>query len=134
MKMVTNNSCSPITVELNAASDMKLRCSVPCDLGMDAIRYAVCRFISHNPKLSGFYAAQSCALRFENDRKARKPKTFRCTAPAALLELPGAWAVLRIRVDPEAVTVTSLELTDTYPLPSRPKKEEPRIGVWRAGD
>ena len=135
MKLTTNDSCSPITVDLLAAPDMKFRSAVPCGLGADAVRYAVCRFIAHSPRLAGFYAAQSCALRFESDRKKRRARTFRCTAPAILLELPGAWAVLRVRVDPDAVTVTALELTDTYPLPSLPKKEAaPKIGVWLAGE
>ena len=130
MKLVTNASCSPITVELCAAPKLRFRSDGPCDLGMEALRYAVCRFISRNPRLAGYYAAQSCALRFESARKDRKPKTFRCTAPAALLELPGAWAELRIRVDPDCITVTSLSLTDSYPKPAAEKATLPKILVW----
>ena len=131
MKLITAGS-APVTVELIAAPAMRFRSQVLCDLEPEALRYAVCRFIARSPALGGFYAAQSCALRFESSRKGRRPRQFRCVAPAALLELPGAWAQLRVRVSPEAVTVTALELTADYPLPAPGKKTLPKIGVWRA--
>lgn len=133
MKLVTKNTCCPVTVELTAAPDLRFRSEVPCDLCPEAIRYAACRFIARSPRLAGFYAAQSCSLRFESGRRARRPRTFRCTAPAALLELPGAWAELRVRVDAETVKITALSLTAAYPRAAE-KARPPKIGVWRAGD
>ena len=129
------NFC-PITVELSAAPNMRFRSEVPCSLGMEAVRYAVCRFISHTPRLMRYYAAQSCKLRYETSRKARKPKRFRCLARASLLELPAAWALLQIQVDPDGITVTGLELTKQRPLRKPPAEKDPlpKIGVWRAGE
>ena len=133
MKMTTSRFESAITVELTAAPDLRIRSEVPCDLCPEALGYAACRFLAHTPRLARYYAARSCELRFGSSRRDRKPQYFRVLARAALLELPGGWAALRLRVDPDGITVTGLELTRARPVRKLPEPAEPKIGVWRSG-
>lgn len=80
-----------------------------------AVEYAALRFLARDARLFHYYASESCKLRFAKGKAARRAKTFRCTAPAILMELPGAWVQLTIRIDSEAITVTKIELLSAYP-------------------
>lgn len=103
----------PAKVALRTADGLRIRTQIPCDLDRAALEYAALRFLAHNPRLLGYYAMQSCRLRFEKGRGGSQ--RFRCVAPAMLLELPGSWVRLGISVNREAVTVTALELLADYP-------------------
>ena len=72
----------PIKAELCTSDSLCLRSEVPCDLSQEAVEYAALRFLAHNSRLYYYYASESCKLRFAKGKAARRPKTFRCTAPA----------------------------------------------------
>jgi hypothetical protein len=115
MILKTKSQCDPITVELVPAQELRFRSDDPCDLLPDAAFYAVCRFLARTPSLLNPIAAESCRLRFERG-KARRPVRRHCTAPALLLELPGAWATVDFLVGAETVAVTSVTLSAEYPM------------------
>ena len=114
MILKTKSQCDPITVEVVPAQDLRFRSDDPCDLLPDAAFYAVCRFLARTPSLLNPIAAESCRLRFERGR-ARRPVRRRYTAPALLLELPGAWAMVDFLVGAETVVVTAVALSQEYP-------------------
>lgn len=105
----------PIKAELCTSDSLCLRSEVPCDLSQEAVEYAALRFLAHNSRLYYYYASESCKLRFAKGKAARRPKTFRCTAPAVLLELPCAWVRLKLRIDRDTIQITVIELLAHYP-------------------
>ena len=105
----------PIKAELCTSDSLCLRSEVPCDLSQEAVEYAALRFLAHNARLYHFYASESCELRFAKGKAAKRLKTYQCTAPAVLMELPGAWVRLTLRVDQEAIRIMSVEMLQEYP-------------------
>ena len=105
----------PIKAELCTDPKLRIIDSVPCDYLQETVEYAVLRFLARCAKLYHYYANESCKLRFAKGREARRTKTLHCTAPAMLMELPGAWVRLTLRINREAIIVTAIELSDEYP-------------------
>lgn len=115
MKYTNIPSTYPIKADLITDDNLRLRCEVPCDLSQEAVEYAALRFLAHNARLYHFYASESCKLRFAKGKAGRRPVTFRCTTPAVLLELPGSWVRLTLRIDRDAVKIKGIELLTNYP-------------------
>ena len=112
MNKQTVSLCRPYSCPVKAARDLRLDIRVPCGLEPESIGYAVRRFIRRSPALMKRYAGESYRFRLGKRRKA--DRAF--AAPAVLLELPGAWAQVRLTVTPAGVTIRRVGL---YPgLPS----------------
>ena len=123
----------PVKADLRTDPRLSIRGSVPEDLSREALEYAALRFLARCPRLFRRYAAESCRLRFSQGKKGGKARRFRCAAPASLMELPGGWVELTLRVDREAITVTGMALLDRKPRPrTQPQAPAPdSIRVWR---
>ena len=117
MKFTNIPANYPIKAELCSSDSLRLRSEVPCDLSQETVEYAALRFLAHNSRLYHFYASESCKLRFAKGKASRRKKTFCCTAPVMLLELPGVWVRLMLRIDRDAITVTAITLYSDYPNP-----------------
>ena len=123
--LIKTGGIDPITVEVVPAHELRFRSDDPCDLLPAALFYAVCRFLVRTPSLLNPIAAESCRLRFERG-KARRPVRRRCTAPALLLELPGAWATVDFLVGAETIVVMAVTLSAEYPLERPANDKVPR--------
>lgn len=106
MKLNTAGTENRITADLTAEA-LRVLPAVPEGLLPETLRYAVCRFLRQAEPLAGLYAGESFRMRLARGR-GRKPETFTCVTPAALLELPGNLILLRVCVSPELVSVTEL--------------------------
>lgn len=120
MKMVSKTAASTCTCQLQAAKELHFSSCVDCLLAVESVGYAACRFIRRSPALRHTLTQESYRLRLAKGRERRK-QYHSFVAPAALMELPGAWVSVRLTVDPEGVTVEGMSLSEEYPY-SRPGK------------
>ena len=102
------------------ARDLRLDLRVRCGLEAESVSYAVRRFIRRSPTLMRTYAGESYRLRLEHRRRSG----FGFAAPAALLELPGSWAGVRISVTPAGIEVTRIGLFGSLPAAQH------AAGIW----
>ncbi len=133
-----------VSCSVTAAEKMHFSSDVPCELEMDTIRYAACRFLTKSRKLQQKYVRESYQHRIASKRKDKKPRYETCMVPAAAMELPGSWAVMRVKITAEGVTIQSLKLSDTFPgtvrfsgkedrSDGKQKSNRPGITCWRDG-
>ncbi len=104
MKLTTGTGYGALTCDLSVSPNLSFYTKTDCDLELDSIGYAACRFLRHTNKLCRTYVKKSYDLRFAKG-KARKPVRCFFVAPSALMELPGAWTHVRITVSPAGVVV-----------------------------
>lgn len=100
----------PYSCPVKAARSLRLDLRVRCDLEAESVSYAVRRFIRRSPALMRAFAGESYRLRLE---RGRSRQSF--VAPAALLELPGTWAAVRLTITPGGVEVTRIGLFNSLP-------------------
>ena len=115
MKMTTGSGCYAISCGLCAASDFRFYTQVSCQLERDTAAYAACRFLSKNKTLGRALVLDSYRMRTAEKRSGRRPVQRCLTVPAPLLDLPGSWAQICLRIAPEGVTVTGVSLLEAYP-------------------
>ena len=113
MKMTSENEYGSYACELIAAKELRFHADFPCDVELDTVRYAVCRFLRKSKSLCKEYVKESYRLRLASG-KGRKTKRRWCLAPAALLELPGAWVHIGVSISATGVTVEQVGLHETY--------------------
>lgn len=101
--------------ELAIADDCRFRFDVPCSYEDCTIRYAVCRFFSKAGVLQRDCTYKSWQKRLRSGKKSRKALRFSYIVPAAVLELPGAWAQISGTIDAVGVTVRYLKLSNNHP-------------------
>ena len=110
MSVQFDSVCRPYSCPVKTARDLCLDLRVPCGLETESVGYAVRRFIRRSPALMRDFAGESYRLRLERGRSRR------CfTAPAPLLELPGSWVSVFLRITPAGAEVTRIGLYDRLP-------------------
>ncbi len=110
MKNASYSRANTYSCPVSAARGLRFDLRVPCDLEVESLVYAVRRFIRRSPVLLGDFAGESYGLRLSRGRVRR-----RFVAPAALLELPGSWAAVSLRVLPTGAEITRIGLYDRLP-------------------
>lgn len=110
MKMTYNS----LACEIAIAPDFTFHSSVPCDLEPDTVRYAVRRFFCKSSRICRDCTWASWQLRLVSARQ-RRPVRWTYSLPAALLELPGAWARVTVSVSAVGVQVHRVALLQQYP-------------------
>ena len=118
MMTLTSAACS---CQLETAKDIRFHGgAVGGDLLPESAGYAVCRFLRSSSALRGVLVRESYRLRLASGKGRRTVR--RCfVAPAALMELPGAWARVTLNITATGVTVTGMYLCEEYPT-SRERK------------
>ena len=113
MIMKHGTSRNAIQCQISPAKELRFFSQVPCDLELDTVAYAVCRFFVKSPAMCRLCAPESYRIRLATGRK-RKAQRHKCLLPAPLLELPGGWARIYYTVDAIGVTVQEVSLLKTY--------------------
>lgn len=103
-----------LACEIAIAPDFTFHSSVPCDLEPDTIRYAVRRFFCKSSRICRDCTLASWRLRLASPRR-RRPERWNYILPAALLELPGAWARVTVSVTAVGVQVHRVTLLRQLP-------------------
>ena len=106
MKMTVGTGYGARSCAVEAAKNMTVA-GAPAGLERDTLAYAACRFLTKSGAMCRAWVNESYRLRFARGREKRVCR-HRCTAPAALLELPGTWVRLRLSVSARGVTVEEL--------------------------
>ena len=104
MKMTNGSGYGAQVCDLTVSPTFTFYTRTDCDLERESIGYAACRFLRHSPRLCQVYVKRSHDLRFAKG-KARKSIHCFFVAPSLLMELPGAWAHVRISISASGVMV-----------------------------
>ena len=112
MMTLTSAACS---CQLETAKDIRFHGgAVGADLLPESAGYAACRFLRSSSALRGVLVRESYQLRIASGKGRRTVR--RCfVAPAALMELPGAWVQVTLNITATGVTVTGVYLCGEYP-------------------
>lgn len=122
MKKTMTMTCGACSCTLETAKDLHFRAlKSGGDLLPESAGYAVCRFLRTSSALRGALVRESYQLRIA-DGKGRRTVRRSFVAPGVLMELPGAWVQVTLRVAASGVTVTGVRLCETYPNPPRARK------------
>ena len=114
MKKTSCSHARPYSCPVQVGRGLRFDLRVSCDLEDESIVYAVCRFIRRSPALMGDFAGESYRLRLQRGKTRRS-----FVAPASLLELPGSWAAVSLRILPTGAEITRIGLYDCLPAAQR---------------
>ena len=114
MRLSTVSGCRRLSCSPAAGRGFRFSAPVSCGYGSETALYAACRYLRHDERTAHELVAESYRLRFAG-KGARRSTRRTLLLPAALMELPCAWARLRVSVDREGVRVESLELFERFP-------------------
>ena len=133
MKMKTGKEGRRLACDVWAAKELKFKTEIPCSLESDTIGYAACRFLTKSEILCRDYVEQSYRLRLKQG-KGRRPVRSWFTAPARMLELPGAKVEGRVMITRKGVEVQSVSIMATNEMGKQKTsvKEKTAIRVYRS--
>ena len=133
MKMKTGKEGRRLSCGVWAAKAFKYQAEIPCGLESETIGYAVCRFLTKCDTLRRDYVEQSYRLRLKQG-KGRRSVRSRFTAPARMMELPGAKVEVRVMITPKGVEVQSVSIMAANETGQQkpPLKEKAAIRVYRS--
>ena len=133
MKMKTGKEGRRLSCDVWTAKELKFQTEIPCSLESDAVGYAACRFLTKCEILCRDYVEQSYRLRLKQG-KGRRSVRSRFTAPARMMELPGAKVEVRVMITPKGVEVQSVSIMAANETGQQkpPLKEKAAIRVYRS--
>jgi hypothetical protein len=115
MKKTMTLTSAAYSCALETAKDIRFHGGVRgADLLPESAGYAACRFLRSSSALRGVLVRESYQLRIASGKGRRTVR--RCfVAPAALMELPSAWARVTLNITATGVAVTGVFLCEEYP-------------------
>ena len=133
MKMKTGKEGRRLSCDVWSAKKLKFQTEILCGLESDTIGYAACRFLSKCDILCRDYVEQSYRLRLKQGKGRRGVRSW-FTAPARMLELPGAKVEVRVMITQKGVEVQSVSIMATNEMGKQKTsvKEKTAIRVYRS--